>query len=153
MDLGIIPAMKNSLPYLILPVIIGAAIFLAVMTDAKKAYVNLYDPQLKHQQIPCLSLSIFPPDSTLENTLKKRYDFRTDCPWKLDVKTKENIHCNSNQNSGKKALTAFPNSFLRMEIRKGFALKYSYYVDLTESANPDDILEGFDRLSNDLNIK
>ena len=145
--------MKNTLPYLILPIIIGAAIALAVVTDAKKSYVNLYDPQLEHQQIPCLSLSVFPPDTTLENTLKKRYGFRADCPWKLDVKTKENIHCNSNQNSDKKALTTFPNSFLRMEIRKGFSLKYSYYVDLTKSADSGDILEGFDRLSDDLNIK
>jgi len=149
----IILNMKNTLPYLILPIIIGAAILLSVVTDEKKAYVNLYDKPLKNQQIPCLSLSIFPPHASLENALKKRYDFRSDCPWKLDVKTKENIHCNSNQNSDKKALTAFPNSFLRMEIRKGFSLKYSYYVDLTKPADSDDIVEGFDRINDDLSIR
>ncbi len=148
----IILNMKNTLSYLILPLIIGSAIALALLTDEKKAYVNLYDKQLKDQKIPCLNLSVFPPDTTIENALKNEYDFRADCPWRLVVKTKENIHCNSNQNSDKKALTPFPNSFLRMEIRKGFSLKYSYYVDLTKAADSDDILEGFEKISNDLNL-
>ncbi len=144
--------MKKTLPYLMIPLIIGGAIALALLTDRRKAYVKLYDAHLKHQKIPCLSLSIFPPDSALENALKTRYDFHNDCPWILAVKTKDNIHCNSNQNSDKKALTAFPNSFLRMEVRKGFSLKYSYYVDLTKSADSDDVLEGFEKIFDDLNI-
>ena len=144
--------MKKMLPYLILPLIIGGAIALALLTDEKKAYINLYDAHLKNQKIPCLALSVFPPDPSLENVLKKRYDFRANCPWRLVIKTKENIHCNSNQNSDKKALTAFPSSFLRMEIRKGFSLKYSYYIDLTNPPKSKDILEGFSKIINDLNI-
>ena len=138
--------MKNKLPYLILPLILGGAIALALLTDAKKAYINLYDKQLKHHKIPCLNLSVFPPDPALENALKKAYDFRTDCPWSLSVETKENIHCTSNQNSDKKAFSAFPNGFLRMEIHKGFSLKYSYYIDVTHPADSDDVLEGFDAI-------
>ncbi len=144
--------MKNRLPYLILPLILGGVIALALLTDEKKAYINLYDKQLKAQKIPCLNLSIYPPDPTLENALKNVYEFRADCPWRLVVKTKENIHCNSNQNSDRKALKAFPNSFLRMEIRKGFSLKYSYYVDLTKAADSDDVLEGFEKISMDINL-
>ena len=144
--------MKNRFLYLVLPLILSGVIALAFLTGEKKAYINLYDTQLKAQKIPCLNLSIYPSDPTLENALKKQYDFRLDCPWKLVVKTKENIHCNSNQNSDKKALTAFPNSFLRMEIRKGFSLKYSYYIDLTKPADSDDILDGFYKISDDLNL-
>ncbi len=144
--------MKNRLPYLILPLILGGVIALALLTDEKKAYINLYDTQLKAQKIPCLNLSLYPPDPTLEKALKKQYDFRADCPWRLVVKTKENIHCNSNQNSEKKALTAFPNSFLRMEIRKGFSLKYSYYIDLTKPADSQDILEGLEKIRSDLKL-
>ena len=143
---AIIRAMKKILPYLIVPAAIGAAIVLSLMTDTKHPYIHLYDKQLKEQKIPCLSLSVFPPDSALSGALEEEYPFRADCPWRLTVKTKENIHCNSNQNSDKKALSAFPNSFLRMEIHRGFSLKYSYYVDLTKPADSDDALEGFDRI-------
>ena len=145
--------MKKTLPYLAIPLIVGGVIALALLTNTRKAYVNLYDVQLKRQKIPCLSLSVYPPNPSIENALKNAYVFQANCPWKLAIKTKENIHCNSNQNSDKKALTAFPNSFLRMEIRKGFSLKYSYYVDLTKAADPDDALEGFDRIISDLKIK
>lgn len=145
--------MKKILPYLVFPFIIGGAIALAYMTEEKKAYVNFYDEHLKNYTIPCLSFTIYPPDSSSERALKNRYPFQKNCPWKLTVTTKENIHCNSNQNSDRKALSAFPNSFLRMEIRKGFTLRYSYYVDLVHPADSDDILEGFERISKDLKLE
>ena len=81
------------------------------------------------------------------------YPFRPDCPYRLSVTTKENIHCNSNQNSDRKALSAFPTSFIRMEIHRGMRLVYSYYVDLPKSAEKSDIRRAFRKVFNDLNLK
>ena len=39
-----------------------------------------------------------------------------------------------------------------MEVRKGFSLKYSYYIDLMSKVEQGDIEKGFERLEEDLKL-
>jgi len=47
----------------------------------------------------------------------------------------------------------FPTSFIKLNVRKGLDAIYSYYQDLYDNIEPDDIDRGFKRLKNDLLIK
>ena len=46
-----------------------------------------------------------------------------------------------------------PKSYLRMEIHRGFSLKYSYYIDLSEDATAEDVEEGFEEIVSDLGLE
>jgi len=119
----------------------------------KKAMVNIYDRSLKSHPPTCLKLHKYSLDPEMKKSLESVYTFTEDCPWRLTVESQKNIHCNSNQNSQQKALTAFPNSFLRMDIRRGMRSVYSYYIDLTSAADSGDVERGFLRISDDLGLK
>jgi hypothetical protein len=93
---------------------------------------------------------VFPEKATLEKAARKRYPFRDDCPVLLEVKHKENICCNSNQNVQQKALSNFPHHFLRLEVRRGLTLLYSYYIDLDHPADADDLQRAFERMEEEL---
>jgi len=47
-------------------------------------------------------------------------------------------------------LGKFPRSFLKLEVRKGFRIEYSYYIDLLNNVESDDVEEGFLRLKKDI---
>jgi hypothetical protein len=100
--------------------------------------------------VKCLNLVVFPPDSMIESTLKKLYTFSTECPYTLKVSKKSGIACNSNQNADKKALSAFPSSYIRMDVSKSNKAIYSYYKDLTQTPSKEDITTAFHRLQKDL---
>ncbi len=113
--------------------------------------VVTYDAQGLSQEMPrCLSLHLFPPDDKIEKALREHFAFDPTCPWRLDVQYKNNIHCTSNQNSDRKALSTFPTGFLRLEIRHGMRLLYSYYIDLDHSAQPNDAKTGIERIKKDM---
>ena len=118
-----------------------------------KAMVTFYDRQLKSHPPTCLALSDFSLDPAMKRSLESIYHFTQNCPWRLTIETKKNIHCNSNQNSQRKALTAFPNSYLRMDIRRGMRSVYSYYLDLPKAADSGDAARGFLRICDDLGLK
>jgi hypothetical protein len=40
-----------------------------------------------------------------------------------------------------------------MNLRKGLSVKYSYYIDLREDVEKEDLEKGFERLKKDLMIK
>jgi len=44
----------------------------------------------------------------------------------------------------------FPKSYLKMELRKGLEMIYTYYIDLSENIEVDDLDEGFRKLKQDL---
>ena len=115
-----------------------------------KAMVNVYDKSILKSPPSCLTLSVIPPDAAIEKAIRDRFAFADTCPWRLDVSYKSNIHCTSNQNSNRKALSAFPSSYVRLEIRKGMKLAYSYYVDLTQQADADDASRAMSRVLSDL---
>ena len=118
-----------------------------------KAMVTFYDRQLKSHPPTCLALSDISLDPAMKRSLESIYNFTQNCPWRLTIETKKNIHCNSNQNSQRKALTAFPNSYLRMDIRRGMRSLYSYYLDLPTAADSGDAERGLLRICDDIELK
>jgi hypothetical protein len=126
-------------------------VYITILSGCEeKAMVNIYDKNILKNPPTCLSLSVIPEDQAMKNVLEKSYAFDLSCPYRLDVSYKNGIHCNSNQNSDRKALSAFPSSYLRMEIRRGMRLLYSYYIDLPQSASPEDVERGIKRIVKDI---
>jgi len=115
-----------------------------------KSLVRVYDKTLLAQPPECLSLRVIPDDTVIEKSIRERFDFDPKCMWRLEVHFQDNIHCNSNQNSDRKALSAFPSSYLRMEIYRGMRMVYSYYIDLQKRADGADAARGISRIIEDL---
>ena len=111
---------------------------------------------IKHEksltQLPCMRLVVFPPDKLISQTLQELYPFDDNCTYKLEVSRKSQIVCNSNQNAPQKALSNFPNSYLRLDLYKGQDILYSYYKDLTREVTQDDISNAFKRLQKDFTL-
>jgi len=78
------------------------------------------------------------------------YRFDPTCPLQLTITYKNGITCNSTFNVQTKAVNGFPSSYLNMELREGFSLKYSYYIDLDENVTAKDLEKGFERMKEDL---
>ncbi len=136
--------------YLLLLLILITA-FLSGCED--RSIVSIYDKNILKQPPKCLALMVMPPNKGIEKRLKKIYKFDDKCKYRMEVSWKSNIHCTSNQNSEKKALSAFPNSFLRIDIRKGMRVSYDYYIDLTKPATADDVEDAMERIIKDLKLK
>jgi hypothetical protein len=113
------------------------------------AQVNFYDKSLKNNKLNCLSFT--PQNNTkLEQKLKSLYKFDPNCPNRLELSYKSNIVCNSSYNAPQKATSTFPNAYLKLEVKKGFNLEYSYYIDLTSKPTTSDIEDAFNRLKKDI---
>ena len=115
--------------------------------------VTLYDHNLTHTTIPCLALQVSPPDPNARKTIEALYPFTTECPYTLTLSTKNSIVCRSFGNAPKKATSDFPSAYLRLELRRGLKLLYSYYIDLTHAPEASDIHRAFGRLKEDLHLK
>jgi len=127
--------------------LVGSVILLLLTAcNEKKAIERVYDASVKQTPIECLGLQIVPDDKKIRITLLKLYPFSQGCKQKLSVSYKSGIVCNSAYNAAQKTLSNFPNSYLNMEIRKGFTLQYSYYIDLDHKPNATDIEKGFMRM-------
>ena len=100
--------------------------------------------------ISCLNLNILDQEDELVKHLNQFYKFKKSCNYRLTLTYKQDIVCNSSYNVGLKSTGKFPKSFLKLEVRKGLKVLYSYYVDLYSNADSDDVEEGFLRLKNDL---
>jgi len=103
-------------------------------------------------QLPlsCLKLSPLESEKSFDAMLKKRYTFKANCPHQLTLSYKKDIVCNSGYNASGQSLGKFPRSFLKLEVRKGFTVEYSYYIDLLDNVESDDVEEGFARLKKDI---
>ena len=134
------------------PKAVGVVLFFLVLVSGceDKALVKVYDQKILQTPPTCLALSVIPEETSIEQALKQQYRFDPTCPWRLEVHYKNNIRCTSNQNSDRKALSAFPSSYLRMEIRRGMRLLYSYYIDLPQRAKNGDAKRGLSRIIEDL---
>ena len=129
-------------------------IFLFFAGCGDKSISKLNDKSYKNKSIPCLKLSIFPKNSAMEKTLKNLYPFKDKCQYQFSVSYKANIVCNSNQNAPRKTLSNFPNSFLRIEIKKNMNdLIYSYYIDLDDGVEKNDLIKGFENIDKNLQIR
>ncbi len=125
-----------------------ALVFIVACTDKPKAAVQL-DKKL---QLPlkCLNLNTIDIDKAYKKRLESLYSFDKNCMFHLDVSYKKDIVCNSSYNSMAKSTGKFPKSFLKLEVRKGFDTKYSYYIDLLDNVQSDDVEVAFRRLKNDI---
>jgi len=100
--------------------------------------------------ISCMALNPLEGDRALMATLKSQYAFTEDCPYKLTLSYKKDIVCNSSYNAMSKNMGKFPKSFVKLELRRGMGVVYSYYVDLYSNVDEEDVIEGFTRLKKDL---
>jgi len=100
--------------------------------------------------ITCMKLNDLGDEERLLNSLNKLYPFTDDCPLTLTLSSKKDIVCNSTNNIMSKNMGKFPRSFLKLELRQGMGLKYSYYIDLYSNVDEDDVENGFERLKEDL---
>jgi len=103
--------------------------------------------------ISCMKLNKLAGDKELLNSLEKLYDFNQSCALILTLSSKKDIVCNSTNNIMSKNMGKFPKSFIKLELRKGLNVEYSYYVDLYSNVDKDDVKEGFERLKKDLLVK
>ncbi len=116
------------------------------------AIVKLYDQNLTRHPPRCLALRVFPPDPTAKKRLQALYTFSKKCPYTLELSTKAGIHCNSGANAPLKTTSNFPSAYLRLELREGMRLLYSYYIDLTNVPGAGDVERAWKRFSKDIPI-
>ena len=100
--------------------------------------------------LTCLGLSTLDQKDELTKHLRQLYAFKKECDYRVTLSYKQDIVCNSSHNVALKTTGKFPKSFVKLEVRKGLTVVYSYYVDLYSNADEEDVEEGFERLQNDL---
>ena len=123
-------------------------IFMIGCTQKSKPVIKI-DKTLS-TPIKCLSLSKLSIDKRFISELEKLYKFDENCKLKLYIRYKTGIVCNSPYNPNQKNLSSFPTSFLNLEIRENLKSKYSYYIDLYDDVDENDIKKAFMRLEKDL---
>jgi len=126
-------------------------LFLTACEEKRKPAVFL-DSKVK-LPISCLQLNPLEIDKKFDPVLKKLYNFDQNCSHVLTLSYKKDIVCNSSYNVVEKNLGKFPKSFLKLEVREGFKIEYSYYIDLLENVDGDDVKEAFERLKKDILTK
>ena len=100
--------------------------------------------------ITCMKLNILGDDKVLVNSLNNLYTFDKHCSLTLTLSSKKDIVCNSTVNMMSKNMGKYPKSFVKLELREGMKIKYSYYLDLYSNVDEDDVEEGFEQLKKDL---
>ncbi len=128
--------------------LIMAALFF-VGCDKKSPPIIKKDTNLS-TPVQCLALNDITLDKAFKSTLNSLYTFDQKCDLQLFVSYKRDIVCNSPYNPNRKNIGPFPKSFLNMEVRRGFKVEYSYYVDLYHNVNESDIKEAFARVKKDI---
>ena len=83
--------------------------------------------------------------------MKQLYNFDDNCSYRLSISQKSGITCNSNQNADKKILASFPSGYIRLELTQDSKTIFSYYRDLTDKADKEDIQRAFERLQETIN--
>jgi len=139
---------ERSLKQLILSLVL----FLLTACD-DKAMVTIYKKKITQTPLTCMKLRLFPEEPMISRTLRERYHFSNNCDLTLEVSYQSGIKCNSRFNVATKVTTNFPSSYLKMELRQGMVLQYSYYIDLTRKPTESDVNRGFDRIEKDIKIK
>ena len=100
--------------------------------------------------IECMRFDTLNVEKDVRTQLKELYAFDQSCNLVLTVSYKKDIVCNSTQNVHMKNVGKFPKSYLKLELRRGLEMQYSYYIDLYSNVDDDDIEEAFARLRQDL---
>ncbi|OQX73389.1 MAG: hypothetical protein B6D59_05710 [Campylobacteraceae bacterium 4484_4] len=127
-------------------------LFWTVIGCGPKPTTRLYD-EAAAEKITCLNLRITPPNPKWERFMQRLYPFDPSCKTMLEITTKCGIVCNSNQNAPRKNLSAFPDSYLRMEVSDGLHPIYSYYLDLQGEADEKELGRGWENIKKALHLK
>ncbi len=115
----------------------------------RDAEINFYDKSLKKHPLHCLQF-LPKKHSNLEQSLATLYHFQNDCKNSLELSYKSDIVCTSPYNAALKNTSNFPNAYIKLEVRNGMKLLYSYYRDLSHKPTVDDLKEAFERLKDDI---
>jgi len=128
--------------------LILSLLLISACTEKPKAKVHIN----KTLTLPltCMKLHSIGIEKEFLHTLKRLYNFNENCMYTLTLSYKKDIVCNSSYNAMTKSTGKFPKSFLKLELRKGLDVQYSYYIDLLDNVNSDDVVRGFERLKNDI---
>ncbi len=148
---GTTSLLKHPLLFTLSSGVLCALLFTACNDD--HAMVNVYDKSILKIPITCMKLQVFPKNKTIEDTMHRLYHFDDSCPLRLEISYKNGITCNSTFNVQTKSINGFPSSYLNMELKQGFSLKYSYYIDLMEDVREEDLKKGFARMQEDLTFR
>jgi hypothetical protein len=117
----------------------------------KKEYIR-YDQNISKEKIECLGLD--PLNSkALNKDILPLFNFKKDCKYKISLSGKSDIVCNSSFNSSRKATSAFPSSYLRLELKRGMDTLFSYYVDLTSPPSSSDVKRAFEVMQKYIKLK
>jgi len=116
---------------------------------SNNAQRTFYDKTLKTNKLTCLSFAK-KDNSNLEKELEKLYKFDKNCPYTLQISYSSDIVCHSTYNVPQKVNSSFPSAFLTLEVRKGFNIEYSYYIDLTSNPTTSDLKDAFETLKSDI---
>ena len=128
--------------------ILGICLLLAAGCG-ERGKVTLYDKEIKHIEPKCVRLTIWPSDPKLRKIVEHLVRIEDlDCPYGLEISTKTSIHCNSAFNAPLKSTSNFPDSFLRIDLRKGMRVLADYYIDLTEPPDENDIENAIEQMQN-----
>jgi len=131
-------------------IFIGIVILIFMGCEEKAKPVIIENSAIK-KPISCLAFEKV-DNNALIKELESMYSFLDSCEYKLSLKYKKDIVCNSAYNTNMKSMGKFPKSFIQLEVRKGLTPVYSYYVDLYHNANSDDLREAFAKLKEDILI-
>ncbi|SFV58897.1 hypothetical protein MNB_SV-12-1387 [hydrothermal vent metagenome] len=125
------------------------SILLFTACEEKLKPVVTINPKLK-RPISCMKLNQINMEKEVLDTFNNLYDFNETCDLILSVSYKKDIVCNSTQNVNMKNMGKFPKSYLKLSLRKGLEIEYTYYIDLYKNVDKEDMKEGFARLKEDL---
>ncbi len=129
--------------------ILASSIFFLLACEKKSDPTINIDTQLT-TPIQCMALNTIGIEKPFVAKMQSLYAFNTYCDLKLIMKYKKDIVCNSPYNPNMKNVSQFPKSFLHFELRKGFKVLYSYYIDLYSNVDEEDIESAFSILKKDL---
>ncbi len=121
------------------------SILLLLGCSNRKEYINLYEQNLPKSGIDCLGVDEM-SQADLSKYLDGLYHFDKSCRYKISLSSRAKIVCNSSFNAPQKATTNFPSAYLRLELKDGMALIFSYYADLTSPPDESDVKRAFEVL-------
>jgi len=125
-----------------------AILLLTACEEKSKPNITI-NPNL---QLPIKCIKLNTLESEFKNKLEELYTFDNKCDLTLTLSSKKDIVCNSPQNIMLKTSGKFPKSYLRLKLRKGMEVEYTYYIDLYSNVDEDDIEIAFNKLKQDLKI-
>ena len=125
-----------------------AILLLTACEEKSKPNITI-NPNL---QLPIKCIKLNALESEFKNKLEELYTFDNKCDLTLTLSSKKDIVCNSPQNIMLKTSGKFPKSYLRLKLRKGMEVEYTYYIDLYSNVDEDDIEIAFNKLKQDLKI-